>query len=339
MDAVDRLTEHGVCTHTACEALGVSRATYYRHRRTPPRQGPPRPGPTPARALSPEQRKEVLEALCSEAYRNLSPAAVWAKLLDDQGRYLCSERTMYRILASEGASRERRHLRSHPAHEAPALVATAPNQVWSWDITKLRGAHKGQWFYLYVVLDIYSRYVVGWLAATRESAELARWLLAESARKQNIGVDCLTIHSDRGAPMTAKKVADLFDDLGITRSLSRPRVSNDNAISEAQFKTLKYQPTFPETFEDIGDVRHHIDRLLTWYNTEHYHSGIGLLTPATVHHGLAQHVLSKRQEVLDRAYARHPERFVTQPPVPPALPTEVRIGRPATTLTTGVILP
>lgn len=338
MDAVENLNVEGVGVVQACHALSLSRATFYRHRRDGRMLGPNRPRPTPRRALSEEERQEVLDVLYSEDFVDKSPAAVWACLLE-QGRYLCSPRTMYRILASQGAAGERRPQRTHPSHNAPDLVATAPKQVWSWDITKLKGAYKGQWFYLYVIMDIFSRYVVGWMVATSETAELAKRLIGESALKQGIDEDHLTLHSDRGTAMTSKKVSRLLEDLGIAKSFSRPRVSDDNPYSEAHFKTIKYHPAFPENFQSVEDVRFHIGPLMHWYNNEHHHEGIALLTPATVHHGWAEEITLQRQEALDTAYKGHPERFVNGAPKALQLPKEVRIGRPATTLTTGVILP
>ncbi len=338
MDGVESLAQQGVGIKEACDALVVSRATFYRHRREGRMLGPMPARPTPGRALTPPQRQEVLDVLYSERFINESPKAVWASLLDE-GTYLCSARTMYRILASQGAVRERRQQRVHPSYKAPALVARATQEVWSWDITKLPGEQKGQWFYLYVAIDIFSRYVVGWMVASTETAELAKRFLGESAHKQGIAQGHLTIHSDRGAPMTSKKVAQMFDDLGIARSFSRPRVSNDNAFSESHFKSIKYHPTFPDTFYDIADVRHHVGLLMDWYNNAHYHEGIALLTPFMVHHGQADDVIAQRQLTLDVAHQAHPERFVKGAPRAPQLHTEVRIGRPATTLTRGGVLP
>lgn len=340
MDAVEELHAQGIALTHACSALSQNRATFYRHRRTTPEpeSSPPPPRPRPARALTDEQRQAVLDALYSEEFMDKSCAEVWAILLD-RDIYLCSLRTMYRILASEKATRERRAQRKHTAHKAPELVATAPNQVWSWDITKLKSAQRGQWFHLYVILDIYSRYIVGWLISGCESAELAKHLITQSARKQNIDADQLTLHSDRGAAMTSKKVCELLDDLKITKSFSRPRVSNDNAYSESQFKTLKYHPTFPSSFQDLEDARGYIQSLITWYNHEHFHEGIALLTPVTVHHGQADTIITRRQQVLKKAHEQYPERFVKGAPRAPELPEEVRIGRPATTLTQGIMLP
>ena len=338
MDAVEDLHAKGIPLIHACNALSLSRATFYKHRRTAPKPESSMPRPKPTRALTNEQRQAVLDVLYSEEFMDKSCAEVWAILLD-RGIYLCSLRTMYRILAAEKATRERRTQRTHTAHKAPELVATAPNQVWSWDITKLKSVQKGEWFHLYLILDIFSRYVVGWLISGSESAELAKHLISESAHKQNIDVEQLTLHSDRGAAMTSKKVSELLDDLKITKSFSRPRVSNDNAYSESQFKTLKYHPTFPTSFQDIEDACDYIKSLITWYNHEHFHEGIALLTPVVVHHGQASSVITQRQQVLDEAYNKYPERFVKGAPQAPMLPEEVRIGRPSTTLTQGIMLP
>jgi putative transposase len=243
--------------------------------------------------------------------------------------YYCSIRTMYRYLAANGEIRERRNQLRHPNYKKPELLAEAPNQVWSWDITKLRGPAKWTYFHLYVIMDIFSRYVVGWMVAARESAELAKQLLLESCLKQSISMDQLTIHSDRGPAMTSKPVALLLADLGVTRSLSRPHVSNDNPFSESQFKTLKYCPEFPERFGSLQHARSFSESFFSWYNQEHRHSGIAMLTPEMVHYGRAEEVLTARRLVLEEAYRKHPERFVHQPPAPQRLPTAVWINPPA----------
>jgi len=310
----------------ACAALGVSRASFYRHGQEPA----PRPATVrtpPPRALTQEERQVVLETLHSERFRDAAPAQVYATLLDE-GTYLCSERTMYRLLGAADEVRERRDLARHPMYSRPELLAERPNEVWSWDITKLRGPAKWTYFYLYVVLDIYSRYVVGWMVAHRESAELARRLIADSAAKQAITLGQLTIHADRGSSMRSKPVAMLLSDLGITKSHSRPHVSNDNPYSESQFKTMKYRPEFPERFLTIEEARAFGQEFFHWYNTEHRHTGIGLCTPATVHAGQAAAVHAARAVVLSTAYAVHPERFVRQAPVPPPLPAPAWINQP-----------
>ena len=266
-----------------CRALAVPRATYYRHLEA---KAPP-PRPTPARALTLVERRAVLDVLHEPRFADQAPAEVYARLLDEN-RYLCSERTMYRILAENTEVRERRDQLRHPAYKKPELLATAPNQVWSWDITKLLGPAKWTYFYLYVLLDIFSRYVVGWMIAHRESATLAKKLIEESCQRQGITPGQLAIHADRGPSMTSKMIAHLYADLGITQSHSRPNVSNDNPFSEAQFKTLKYRPDFPERFGSAEHSRAHCGPFFDWYNCEHRHGGIGLLTPHDVHYGLGR---------------------------------------------------
>lgn len=312
----------------ACAALGRPRATYYRHHRgSPP---PPRPKREPApqpRALSAVERAEVLGVLHRERFVDQAPASVYATLLDE-GRYLCSIPTMYRLLRAAGEVRERRRQAAHPTTVKPELLATAPNEVWSWDITKLVGPVKWTYFHLYVIIDIFSRYVPGWLLAHRESAELAERLLGETIRKQHILADQLTIHADRGTSMASKPVALLLADLGVTKSHSRPHCSNDNPYSEAHFKTLKYRPEFPERFGSIEDGRAFCQRFFRWYNHEHHHSGLGFHTPADVHFGRAPLIQFERARVLEVAYAAHPERFVRQVPVPPSLPGPAWINKP-----------
>jgi len=309
----------------ACRALSVSRATAYRHK--DPKRRPATVRRSSPMALSEAERSAVLAELHSERFVDAAPAQVYATLLDE-GRYLASERTMYRILAANEEVRERRDQLRHPSYAAPELLATGPNETWSWDITKLRGPAKWTWFYLYVLLDIFSRYVPGWLVASRESAALAERLIADSIAKQAIPAGQLTIHADRGSSMRSKPVALLLADLGIAQSHSRPHVSNDNPFSESQFKTLKYRPTFPDRFGSLEDARAFCRSFFGWYNHEHRHSGIGLLTPATVHAGLAGDVRASRARTLERAYATHPERFVRGLPQPPKLPTAVWINPP-----------
>jgi len=312
----------------ACAALGVPRATLYRHRNRSPAPAPvERNSP---RALDPAQRQAVLAALHSERFVDQTPAAVYAALLDE-GTYLCSERTMYRLLQGAGEVRERRDQLRHPAYAKPELLASRPNEVWSWDITKLLGPAKWTYFYLYVLLDIYSRYVVGWMVAPRESATLAKKLIAESANKQAIERGQLTVHADRGSSMTSKPVALLLADLGMTKTHSRPCVSNDNPFSEAQFKTLKYRPEFPDRFGSLEHARAFCVGFFDWYNNRHYHSGLALLTPATVHYGETTAVLKRRGETLAVAYTAHPERFVRRAPQPAEPPTAVWINQPKPT--------
>jgi putative transposase len=307
-----------------CVALRVSRATYYRRRRPQSVQPPRRSSP---RALSADERATVLSMLHEPRFVDSAPAEVYATLLDE-GRYLCSERTMYRVLAEHREVRERRNQLRHPHYAAPELLARRPNELWSWDITKLLGPAKWTYFYLYVMLDVFSRYVVGWMVAHRESATLAERFIAETCARQSIDPGQLTIHADRGSAMTSKPVALLLADLGVTKTHARPHVSNDNPFSEAQFKTLKYRPMFPKRFGSIQDARAHCHEFVTWYNTEHHHSGLGLLMPADVHHGLAEERVAARAAVLARAYAAHPERFIAGAPHPPARPLEVWINRP-----------
>jgi putative transposase len=314
-----------------CAALGVSTATYYRRGKPKPAA---RPRPTPARVLGVSERTAMLALLHEPRFVDLAPAQVYAHLLDE-GRYLCSPRTMYRLLAASDEVRERRDQLRHPRYTAPQLLATRPNEVWSWDITKLLGPAKWTYFYLYVILDIFSRYVVGWMVAHRESARLAQKLIAETCARQGIAPGALTLHADRGSSMTSKPVALLLADLGVTKTHSRPHVSNDNPFSEAQFKTLKYRPEFPERFGAIEDARGHCRVFFPWYNTEHRHSGIGLLTPHDVHYGLAGQRVAARAHVLATAYAAHPERFVVGVPRPPARPTAVWINPPPATATSS----
>jgi putative transposase len=312
----------------ACQALGVSRATFYR------RQAEPRQTVVPAaaarqspRALTSEERQAVLDVLHEERFVDRAPAAVYAQLLDEN-RYLCSIRTMYRLLADAQEVRERRDQLRHPAYHKPELLATAPNQVWSWDITKLLGPAKWTYYYLYVILDIYSRYVAGWMLAHRESADLARRLIRESCLKHEIVAEQLTLHSDRGPSMQSLTVAQMLACLGVVKSHSRPHVSNDNPFSESQFKTLKYRPEFPDRFSSFEEAHAFCDKFFPWYNDEHYHSGLGLLTPAMVHFGRSSEVLAVRQQALQAAYEAHPERFVHQAPKPKAPATKVWINPP-----------
>ncbi len=312
----------------ACAALGRSRATYYRrHRRSPPPPRQPRAQTPQPRALSQTERSQVLGILHEQRFVDQAPATIYATLLDE-GRYVCSVPTMYRVLRAADEVHERRRLARHPATVKPELVATSPNRVWSWDITKLLGPEKWTYFHLYVIIDIYSRYVLGWLLAKRETAELAEHLIAETIRKHDVLADQLTIHADRGTSMASKTVALLLADLGVTKSHSRPHCSNDNPYSEAQFKTLKYRPEFPDRFGSIDDGRAFCRRFFRWYNHDHRHSGIGFHTPAAVHFGRAESIHLERVRVLQTAYAAHPERFVRHPPIPPQLPGVAWINKP-----------
>lgn len=333
MDAVLTLSP-AVGIQAACDSLGVVRSSFYRRR---PLLGPadlvdaggsePAARRAPPRALSVEERHRVLEILHDERFQDRSPAAIQATLLDE-GHYLCSTRTMYRILDQQEESRERRDQLVHPAYQKPELLATAPNQLWSWDITKMRGPVKWTYFYLYVMLDVFSRYVIGWMVADRETAELAKKFIEETVQKHGVPPGQLNIHADRGRVMISKPVAYLMADLGITKTHNRPYVSDDNPYSESQFRTLKYCPEFPDRFGCIQDSRAFCQRFFTWYNDYHRHSGIALLTPAMVHFGQAPLILAQRQAVLDAAYQAHPERFVRQRPQPLPLPSAVWINKP-----------
>jgi putative transposase len=325
MTATRRLAQN-VGARAACDALGVPRASYYRYQSRLERA---RQGERPASplALTREEQQVVLALLHAERFVDKAPPEVYATLLDE-GIYHCSIRTMYRLLAREGEVYERRGQRRLVHYRKPELLATGPNQVWSWDITKLKGPVKWSYYYLYVILDIYSRYVVGWMVAHRESAALAHKLIQLTCDKQGIQPGQLTIHADRGSSMTSKPVALLLADLGVTKTHSRPQVSNDNPYSEAQFKTLKYRPNFPERFGSLEDARAFCQPFFGWYNTEHRHSGIGMLTPAMVHDGRAPQVMEGRAQTLQAAFEAHPERFKGKQPALLSLPEAVWINQP-----------
>jgi putative transposase len=311
----------------ACDAFDMPKATY--HRRRKPKlveQQPSKPRRSPRR-LTAEERIAVLAVLHSDRFVDGSPSEVYATLLDE-GVYLCSVSTMYRILRVELEVRERRAQVQRPNYAKPELLATAPNQVWSWDITRLHGPVKWSYFQLYVILDIFSRYVVGWLVAPRESEALAVTLLEQTYHKQQIGPGELVVHADRGSSMTSKSVAFLLADLGVEKTHSRPHVSNDNPYSESQFKTMKYRPQFPDRFDSIEHARSFCRQFIDWYNTVHRHSGIGLLTPAVVHYGRADEITARRAGVLAMAFAARPERFVLGLPQPPAQPLAAWINPP-----------
>ena len=328
MSAIQQLAPR-VGQAAACRALGMPRASWYRSLQP---VAVPAERPTPARALAPVERQTVLDHLHSERFCNQAPAEVFATLLDE-GIFLCSVSSMYRILAESGEVRERRDQLCHPNYQKPELLATAPNQVWSWDITKLLGPAKWTYFYLYVILDIFSRYVVGWMVADGESAQLAKRLISDTCDKQLIVPGQLNLHADRGSSMKSKPVAFLLADLGVTKTHSRPHVSDDNPYSESQFKTLKYRPEFPDRFGSIQDARAFCQQFFRWYNREHHHSGIAMLTPEVFHYGREQQVIQQRQEVLKRAYARNPERFVHSCPKPQPPPTAAWINPPVLTPT------
>lgn len=310
----------------ACDVLGHSRAGHYRRQRAPV-YGPPRPRPAPPNALTGEERAHVLAVLHEPEHVDLAVPQVWARLLD-VGVYLCAIATMYRILRDAGENRERRRQRTHPAKTKPQLQATGPNQCWSWDITRLQGPTRGIFYDLYAIIDIYSRYVVAWMVAPTENAELAKDFIAAAIDAQGIERDQLTIHADRGSSMTSKPVAQLLVDLGVTRTHSRPHISNDNPYSEANFKTLKYCPAFPGRFGSIQDARAFCASFFEYYNHEHRHSGIGLHTAASVHYGTATQIRALRQQTLDAAYAANPDRFSRRTPIAPKLPTVAWINQP-----------
>ena len=310
---------------TACNALDISRAGFYRWI-APATEKTIRP--SPPLALSASERSEVLDVLHEDRFIDKAPQEVYAQLLDEN-KYICSIRTMYRILEKEGELKERRNQLVRPHYTKPELLATAPDQLWSWDIMKLKGPVKWTYYYLYVIIDIFSRYVVGWMVAHRELAVLAKKLIKETTKKQSIKPGQLVIHADRGSSMTSKQVAFLLADLGVTKSHSRPSVSNDNPYSESQFKTMKYRPEFPDRFGSIEDARAFSQTFFPWYNTEHYHSGLGLLTPEDVHYGRAASIIEARKEALMAAYEKHPERFKGRIPKPMLLPDAVWINKPS----------
>ena len=331
MAAVVALAPGSGLTTAVCAALDLSRASVHRHRTAllaPPRAAKQRH--SVARALPESERAQVLAHLRTPRFADQTPTEVYATLLDE-GVYLCSIRSMYRILATQGEVAERRRLRRHPVYQKPELLAEGPNQVWSWDITKLMGPVKWSYFYLYVILDIFSRRVVGWRVEHAESAIQFKALFQDAMAKHAVPPDQLTLHADRGAPMKAKATALMLADLGVVKSHSRPHTSNDNPFSEAHFKTLKYQPEFPKRFESINEARTFCRRFFGWYNQDHHHAGIGLMTPDQIHFGQADIIYASRQTTLDTAFLSTPERFVRQPPKPPQIPTAVWINPPKTT--------
>jgi len=312
----------------ACLALGVARASAYRFWKRKANPGVLKEPTKPKQALSNAETEHILGVLHSERFVDVSPQEIYATLLDE-GIYLCSVRTMYRILEQNKEVRERRNQAAHIEYAKPELLATHPNELWSWDITRLKGPVKWSYFHLYVIVDVFSRYVVGWMVAERESAELAKRLISETIRKQEADPTRLTIHADRGSSMKSKCVALMLSDLGVTKTHSRPHVSNDNPFSESHFKTMKYRPEFPARFGSIQDARAFCVDFFNWYNSEHHHSGIALLTPEMVHYGLAELVSQARLKTLQQAYSQHPERFVRKQPEPPKLPNAVWINPPA----------
>ena len=327
MKAAVRELDPEIGVRAACEALGVARSTGYRWRQAPA-VGPPRRRPRPPRALSDGERKEVLALLCSERFVDQAPATVHAKLLDEDQRYTCSVRTMYRILKSQKATRERRAQVRHPKYAKPELLATGPNQVWTWDVTWLRGPVKYTYYPLYVIVDLFSRFNPGWLLAHEENGELAAKLIAETCERQDVQPGTLKLHADRGPVPKGKTVHQLLVDLDVTPSFSRPRVSNDNPFSEAQFRTMKYGPEYPDRFASYEEARDFCRRFFPWYNDEHPHSGLAYFTPSDVHHGRVTDIHARRQRVMDAAYARTPERFLAGTPAVPAPPKAVWVNPP-----------
>ena len=322
-----------IAKKAVCEAVGVSRATVYRRRK--PKK--PRTSSPPDRSLDVVEKERVLTVLHEPRFVDRAPEEVFYTLLDE-GTYLCSTRTMYRVLDEHDEVKERRAIARHPKHAAPQLIATGPNQVWSWDITRLRTFLKFSYLYLYVVIDIFSRYVVGWMTATTETAGLAKKLIAETIEREGVAPNVLTLHADRGTQMTSKTLAQLLSELDVVRSFSRPHVSNDNPFSEAQFKTAKYHPSFPARFGVVDEARAHFQNFMPWYNHEHRHSGIAFLTPADVHFGRAEDVLQRRHATMLTGFAANPERFPHGPPRPLTLPQAVYINpppRPATAPTSS----
>lgn len=332
MAAAEELTP-ALGAGAACRAMGLWRGVPARQRARSHRRnlvGPPRPRaprPCPPLALDTQEQQTLLDTLNSERFADTAPAAVHATLLDE-GTYVGSVRTMYRLLASTGGNRERRNQLTHPAYTKPELLAIAPNQVWSWDITKLKGPAKWTCFHLYVILDIFSRFVVGWLIAPRECSELAQQLIADTVSRHNVESGRLTLHADRGAAMRSKPVASLLIDLDVAKSHSRPHVSDDNPYSESQFKTMKYRPEFPERFGCIEDARAHCQVFFPWYNDQHCHSGIAYMTPHSVHYGLAAGMRVIRQATLDAAFLANPNRFKNKRPLLPPMPTAAWINPP-----------
>jgi putative transposase len=325
MKLVIQLRSRCCSAAAACDSLGVPRPTYYRSL-NPPMTKPASAVAHPS-SLNDQEKAAVLGELTSDRFGDIAVPQVYATLLDE-GRFLCSMSTMYRLLRSANMLFERRRQVSRPHYPRPELLATSPNQVWSWDITKLKGPVKWTYFYLYVILDIFSRYVVGWLVANCESSELARALIEESCTRQGVQEEQLTLHSDRGSSMKSKPVAHLLSDLGVTKSHSRPHVSNDNPFSESNFKTLKYRPEFPDRFGSLEHARNHCRDFFPWYNDEHHHSGISMLTPADLHYGRGKAIVDARHQTMLQAFEANPRRFHGKMPKAPELPSEVWINKP-----------
>lgn len=325
MNQISQLKQEGVTVKQACAAFDIARSSYYYKPRPTRTVAAVRPAST--RALSPVEREQVHGLLNSDRFADQAPRQMYATLLDE-GVYHCSVSTMYRILHTHQEVKERRNQRVHPVRRQPQLQTTAPNQLWSWDITKLDSPHKYVYFYLYVILDVFSRYVVGWMIAEAESAELAQQLISRTCAQQQVASDQLTLHADNGGPMVALTTAQLLETLGVQKTHSRPYTPNDNAFSEAQFKTLKYRPDFPDQFPTVAEARAWARTFFNWYNQQHHHSSLALLTPEVVHTGVDKQVIQQRDSVLQTAFATHPERFVHGLPHHPKLPTAVWINPP-----------
>lgn len=329
MNAATRLVEH-LGASAVCTRLGVPRASFYRAQRDRPQSQTVRQPRRSPLALSDAERDAVLEVLHSPEYVDVAPHTVYARLLD-AGTFMASVSTFYRLLRATSGTRPRRNELVHPAYARPELLATKPGEVWSWDITKIKGPVKSAHFHLYVILDIFSRYVVGWMIADCEADILAEALIEQTCNKEGIVRGQLTLHADRGAAMRSKLVADLLADLGVIKSHSRPYTSDDNPFSEAQFKTMKYRPNFPERFDSLAEARAYCQTFFAWYNYEHRHSGIGYMTPAAMHTGVASLIDDKRKQVLQNAFEQHPNRFKNRQPLPPALPIVAGINMPKLT--------
>jgi len=335
-DALDGLAEE-VGVADAAAALSIPRSTAYRWRK-PVMFGPRKPRPSPSHALSEPERAKVLDLLHTERFVDKAPAAVYATLLEE-GEHLCSTRSMYRILASQNEVRERRAQRTHPKYARPELLADGPNQVWTWDVTWLRGPVKHTYYRLYVILDLFSRFTPGWMLAHRETGDLAAKLIRETCKRHDVAPGTLTAHADRGSVQKGKTVGQLLADLDVTSSFSRPRVSNDNPFSESHFRTLKYAHDFPDRFDSFEHALEHCRRFFDWYNNEHRHSGIAFLTPADVFYGHAEQRVAQRQTALDDAFLRHPDRFRAGPPKAAAPPPIVYLNPPEDTSVSELVLP
>lgn len=316
-----------VGTKKACNGFGIPRSSYYYWKNPDSKTVLHRDRKLPDFAYTNAEKHEILNVMNSDIYMNQTPYEIYASQLDE-GKYICSVRTMYRILSENDQVKERRKIRMSTNYKKPELLATKSNQIWTWDITKLKGPEKWTYFYLYVMIDIFSRFVVGWMVAFRELSSLAKEFITETYKRQNIKRDQLTIHADRGTSMKSQPVAFLLSDLGVTKSHSRPYVSNDNPYSESHFKTMKYRPEFPERFNSLAEAREFCRSFFDWYNKDHYHSGIGFLTPESIHYGFAENILENRKKVLLNAFEKNPKRFRSKKPKLKNLPKSVWINKP-----------